>query len=141
MNRLLIKRLSEAAVKPTRQSLGSAGYDLYAAADVMIEGRGYRLIPTDIAVVIPEGHYGRISSRSGLALRYGLEVGAGVIDEDYRGSLGVILHNHSNTDYQVRRGDRIAQLIIEPYKVVEVVEVEDLGTTERGTGGFGSTGK
>jgi len=99
------------------------------------------LIPTDISIGIPSGCYGRVAPRSGLALKFFLDTGAGVIDEDYRGSLGVVMFNFSKTDYEVRAEDRIAQLILERIYTPEIVEVENLEDTDRGTGGFGSTGK
>lgn len=95
---------------------------------------------TDIALAIPDGCYGRIAPRSGLAWKHHLDVGAGVIDKDYRGSVGVVMFNFSKTDYQVHQGDRIAQLILERIAVPPVVEVNELDNTTRGTGGYGSTG-
>lgn len=95
---------------------------------------------TDIQVEVPEESYGRVAPRSGLAVKNFIDVGAGVVDEDYRGNLGVVLFNHSDIDFEVKRGDRIAQFICERifYPVLE--EVKSLTDTERGAGGFGSTG-
>jgi dUTP pyrophosphatase len=135
-----VKILSEHAILPTRGSVSSAGLDLYAAHDAIVYARGRELVRTDIAISVPQGTYGRIAPRSGLAYKHGIDVGAGVIDEDYTGNVGVILFNHSETNFTVSKGDRIAQLIIEKIEYVDVVHVRDLSSTDRGTNGFGSTG-
>ncbi|KAJ7958044.1 deoxyuridine 5'-triphosphate nucleotidohydrolase-like [Quillaja saponaria] len=137
---LRVKKLSELTVLPSRASPLSAGYDLSSAAETKVPARGKALIPTDLSISIPEGTYARIAPRSGLAWKYSIDVGAGVIDADYRGSIGVILFNHSDVDFEVKMGDRIAQLIIEKIMTPDVLEVEDLDSTVRGGGGFGSTG-
>ena len=139
--KLLVKRLSPHAVLPSRGSSGAAGFDLSSAAAVVVPARGRALVPTDLSVAVPFGCYGRIAPRSGLALKHSIDVGAGVVDGDYRGPLGVLLFNHGDVDHAVQVGDRVAQLILE--KIVEgaeVEEAEELGATERGQGGFGSTG-
>ena len=92
------------------------------------------------SVKVPEGTYGRIAPRSGLAVKHGIQVGAGVIDSDYTGELKVVLFNHNNKKYNIKPGFRIAQLILEQCVTPEVVEVDDLDTTDRGNNGFGSTG-
>ena len=102
--------------------------------------RGKALIGTGLAFAIPVGNYGRIAPRSGLAVRNSLHVGAGVVDADYRGEVKVLLFNHSDDDFEVKEGDRIAQMIIEKYTLTALEEVEELSETERGAGGFGSTG-
>ncbi|XP_018441691.1 deoxyuridine 5'-triphosphate nucleotidohydrolase [Raphanus sativus] len=135
-----VKKLSEKAVLPTRGSPLSAGYDLSSAADSKVPARGKALIPTDLSVAVPEGTYARIAPRSGLAWKHSIDVGAGVIDADYRGPVGVILFNHSDADFEVKVGDRVAQMIIERIVTPQVLEVEDLDATVRGEGGFGSTG-
>ncbi|KAL1220214.1 Deoxyuridine 5'-triphosphate nucleotidohydrolase [Cardamine amara subsp. amara] len=135
-----VKKLSEKAVLPTRGSSLSAGYDLSSAVDSKVPARGKALIPTDLSIAVPEGTYARIAPRSGLAWKHSIDVGAGVIDADYRGPVGVILFNHSDVEFEVKLGDRIAQLIIEKIVTPEVMEVEDLDSTVRGEGGFGSTG-
>ncbi|GMH32390.1 hypothetical protein BSKO_00224 [Bryopsis sp. KO-2023] len=137
---LRVKRLSENATIPQRGSSRAAGYDLSSAEDCSVPARGKTLIKTDLSVAIPPGTYGRVAPRSGLALKKFIDVGAGVIDEDYRGPLGVILFNFSDTEFEVKTGDRIAQLILERIYTPDVEEVEELDDTERGTGGFGSTG-
>ncbi|XP_047982815.1 deoxyuridine 5'-triphosphate nucleotidohydrolase-like [Salvia hispanica] len=137
---LRVKRLSEKAVLPSRGSPLSAGYDLSSAVETKVPARGKALVPTDLSVAVPEGTYARIAPRSGLAWKHSIDVGAGVVDADYRGPVGVILFNHSDVDFQVKVGDRIAQLIIQQIVTPEVAEVDDLDATARGSGGFGSTG-
>lgn len=97
-------------------------------------------IKTDISISFPHGLYARVAPRSGLAWKNSIDVGAGVIDVDYRGTVGVILFNHSDVEFKIAAGDRVAQLILEHIYTPEVVEVEDLDETERNAGGFGSTG-
>ncbi|KAF8401051.1 hypothetical protein HHK36_014354 [Tetracentron sinense] len=137
---LRVKKLSEKAVLPSRASPLSAGYDLSSATETKVPVRGKVLVPTDLSIGIPEGTYARIAPRSGLAWKHSIDVGAGVIDADYRGPVGVILFNHSDVDFEVKLGDRIAQLIIEKIIMPEVLEIENLDSTVRGIGGFGSTG-
>ncbi|KAH6566969.1 hypothetical protein BASA50_003024 [Batrachochytrium salamandrivorans] len=137
---LCVKRLSEHAQLPKRGSAEAAGYDLCSAHDAVIPALGRGVVPTDLSIALPPNTYGRVAPRSGLAVKHFIDVGAGVVDRDYRGPLGVVLFNFGTSDFQVKRGDRIAQLIIERIAMVDVVEVEDLDNTERGQGGFGSTG-
>jgi dUTP pyrophosphatase len=139
MSTLRIVRMSPGARMPTKGSDWSAGYDLYASADVTVGSRDRACIPTDLVVAVPPGTYGRIAPRSGLALQHFIDVGAGVIDGDYRGPLGVVLFNHGLKPFAVKRGDRIAQLICEKIVYPELKEVEGLETTNRGEKGFGST--
>ncbi len=105
-----------------------------------IPPRGKALVPTAIALAIPEGYYGRVAPRSGLAHKHFIDVGAGVIDCDYRGPLGVILFNFGEAAFEVKRGDRIAQLILEKIGMATIRQVASLDDTARGAGGFGSTG-
>lgn len=135
-----VQKLSQFAKIPTRGSDGAAGYDLYAAYDGVVPARGKALIKTDIAMAIDPSVYGRVAPRSGLAWKNSIDTGAGVIDSDYRGNIGVILFNHSNDPFKVVAGDRIAQLIFEKILIVDFDEVENLDDTSRGEGGFGSTG-
>jgi len=137
---LKVKRLSEHAILPARGSKRAAGYDLCSAYEYVVPAGGKALVKTDIAIAVPEGHYGRVAPRSGLAVKNFIDVGAGVIDEDYRGNVGVVLFNFGAEDFAIRHGDRVAQLVLERISTPEVVEVEDLDDTERGAGGFGSTG-
>lgn len=137
---LQIKKLSEKGRLPTRGSAFAAGYDIYAARDTTIPARGKALVDTDISMAIPEGTYGRIAPRSGLASKNFIDTGAGVIDADYRGQVKVLLFNHAEADFEIKEGDRIAQLILERIYTPEVVEVQELAESVRGAGGFGSTG-
>lgn len=134
------KALSERAVLPLRASTSAAGLDLFSATEGIVPARGRQLFSTDLALAIPHGFYGRIAPRSSLAWRYGIETGAGVIDSDYRGNVGVILFNHSDVDYEVKQGDRIAQLIVEQISTAPVIMVAELDTTIRQDGAYGSTG-
>ncbi|WRW24759.1 dUTPase [Singapore grouper iridovirus] len=140
--KLRFSKITDRATTPTKGSKLSAGYDLYSAQDLAIEPKGYSLVKTDIRVAVPHGHYGRVAARSGLAVRHGIDVGAGVIDEDYRGNVGVVLFNHDKHTFYVLQGDRIAQLICEKISYPELKEEPelDIEETERGSAGFGSTG-
>ncbi|XP_021117124.1 deoxyuridine 5'-triphosphate nucleotidohydrolase, mitochondrial isoform X1 [Heterocephalus glaber] len=139
--RLRFVRLSEHATAPTRGSARAAGYDLYSAYDYIIPPMEKALVKTDIQIALPSGCYGRVAPRSGLAAKHFIDVGAGVIDEDYRGNVGVVLFNFGKEKFEVKKGDRIAQLICERIYYPEIEEVQELDDTERGSGGFGSTGK
>lgn len=137
---LQVKLLSPSATVPTRGSVHAAGYDLYASVETVIAPRGRAVVKTDISIAIPEDTYARIAPRSGLAVKKGIQTGAGVVDYDYRGPVGVVLFNHSDEEFVAKPGDRIAQLILERITTPPVVEVEELSETVRGAGGFGSTG-
>lgn len=134
---------SENATLPTRGSVLSAGYDIYASEEAVIPAQGQGLVGTDISVAVPIGTYGRVAPRSGLAVKHGISTGAGVIDADYRGEVKVVLFNHSQKDFQIQKGDRIAQLVLERIVMADIKQItaEELDTTARGEGGFGSTGK
>lgn len=136
---LRVQKLTPDAKTPMRTSPDAAGYDLVSVEDICVPARGRCLVKTGIAVAIPRNTYARIAPRSGLALKNGLDVGAGVVDYDYRGEIGVILFNHTDDPYKVCKGDRIAQMILESIVTPDVFEVDSLDTTERGSGGFGST--
>jgi len=140
VSKLFIRRLSEHAKIPTKGSKLAAGYDLYSAHDYLIKARGREMVKTDLQIALPTGCYGRVAPRSGLAWKHSIDVGAGVIDEDYRGPLNVILFNLGDQDFEIKRGDRIAQLICEKIEQTDLEEVSDLDSTERGANGFGSTG-
>jgi len=105
-----------------------------------VPAKGKFLVSTGLQIAPPAGHYARIAPRSGLASKLFIDVGAGVVDGDYRGEVKVLLFNFSDTEFEVKKGDRIAQLICEKYAHVEIVETDSLEETERGSGGFGSTG-
>lgn len=140
-----IKRLTGTAVIPTRESSSAAGYDLYAdiAEAVTIQPHETARINTGIAMEIPEGYFGGVAARSGLAAKEGLRPANcyGIVDSDYRGPIIVALHNDSETERVIVPQERIGQIIIQPYLNVSFCEVDELSETERGTGGFGSTGK
>ena len=141
---LRIKKLTDTAVTPTYGSEFSAGADLYYDGNVTIEiaPDETKLIHTGIAMEIPEGLVGLIYARSGLASKRGLAPAnkVGVIDSDYRGEVMVALHNHSDKPQSIEPRERIAQFVLAPYVTAEFLEVDDLSSTVRGEGGFGSTG-
>ncbi|KAF9699505.1 hypothetical protein EKO04_002662 [Ascochyta lentis] len=137
---LQVLLLSSHATAPTKGSAFAAGHDLYSAKDTVIPARGRAIVATDISISVPVGTYGRVAPRSGLAAKHGIDTMAGVIDADYRGPVGVILANLSDTDFEIKVGDRIAQLIVEKIAMPEVVVVQKLEESVRGAGGFGSTG-
>ena len=137
---LRVKRLTNDATLPVRSSGGAVGYDIYTTDNIIIQPGGRELVSTGIAMVLPKDVYGRIAPRSGLAVKHGIQVGAGVIDPDYTGEVKVLLFNHGNKEFEVNKGDRIAQLILERCETPEVEEVLDIQQTQRGNGGFGSTG-
>lgn len=138
----LFAKVVPEATLPARATPGSAGYDLSACEDAIVPARGWKMVNTGIAIQIPTDCYARVAPRSGLTLKKGLDVGAGVVDSDYRDMIRVILFNHSDTEFSIQTGDRIAQLVFERIYTPEVQEVsyEVLTNTERGLGGFGSTG-
>ena len=140
-----IKKLKENATIPTRGSRYCAGYDLYSCLlePVTIQPGETAKIPTGLAVEIPKGYAGLIFARSGLSTKKGLAPAnkVGVCDSDYRGEYIVALHNHSNQSAVVNHGERIAQLVVVPFLEVDFVEVDALSETDRGDGGFGSTGE
>lgn len=139
---LRVKNLTTKAHSLTRGSAESAGLDLCSAYAYLIPPQSRLLVSTDLSITVPEGTYGRIAPRSGLAKNNGIDVLAGVIDPDYTGPVGVILYNtDANNPFQINPGDRIAQLILERYESNVIVEtVGELSVTDRGNGGFGSTG-
>ena len=137
-----IKKLEPEAIIPTKGSDAAAGVDLYAPRALVIHPRSNGIINTGLAIEIPDGYFGAIFARSGMATRKGLRPAncVGVIDSDYRGEIIVVLHNDTDIIRPVQEGDRIAQLVILPYEKIEFSEVEELTDTERADGGFGSTG-
>ena len=146
-----VKKLYEDAQLPTRGSADAAGWDLYAYGYEGASGDWTLTIPphstvkinSGVAVALPQGSFGGIYPRSGLATKQGLAPAnkVGVVDSDYRGPLIVALYNHSDLPQIVHKGDRIAQLIVQPYLDVSFTEVDELDNTARGEGGFGSSGK
>ena len=136
------KRCSSAAHVPKTAHNASAGYDIWCGEKVILKPWSRKVILTDLKQAIPEGYYGRVVRRSGIAKKYGVMVHNGTIDSDYHGIVGVILFHFSNEEYVIERGDRIAQMIIERFFTRKFGEVREFSkeNTERGEGGFGSTG-
>lgn len=129
-------------LRPTRGSADAAGFDLYASSKASIAPQSRAIVKTGIVLEIPSEYYGRIAPRSGLALKHGIDVMAGVIDADYRGEIGVILYNtDKEKTFHVDIGDRIAQIIIEKYYNFDMVLASEISYTKRNDGGFGSSGK
>jgi dUTP pyrophosphatase len=140
---VLVKRLDRGLPLPTRAYGGDAGVDLYAAEAVRLEPGARAMVGTGVAVAIPTGFAGLVTPRSGLAQRHGLGVvnAPGVVDSGYRGEIRVILVNHGAEPVSLARGERIAQLLVVPVETQGLLEVEELPSSERGEGGFGSTGR
>lgn len=139
MNRVQV-RLDPEAFLPVRQTVGSAGYDLHSSANDIIKSKSRKLVSTGLKISIPLGMYGRIAPRSSLACKKFVDVGAGVVDNDYRGEVKVLLINNGAEDFKIEKGDRIAQLIFENCSTPKLEVVSELDETVRGQGGFGSTG-
>ncbi len=139
-----VKKLNENAKLPTYGSKDAAGADLYActAEEIEIAPHATAMIPTGIALELPVGYAGFIYARSGLASKKGLAPAnkVGVVDCDYRGEVKVALHNHTEIPQTIAAGERVAQLVVAPYITADFEEVDELSSTERGAGGFGSTG-
>lgn len=129
---------------PTYQTQHSAGMDLLAAIDepIILKPMERKVVPTGISIALPEGYEAQVRARSGLAAKFGIAManGVGTIDADYRGEIGAILINLGQEDFTINRGDRIAQLVIAKYERIDWQLVETLDETDRGQGGFGSTG-
>lgn len=140
-----IKKLTETAILPERGSAYAAGYDLFADTEGKVEIAPHTtaMLPTGLAMEIPEGYFGGIFARSGLASKEALRPAncVGVVDADYRGEVKVALHNDSGEVRVITPGQKIAQLVVVPFLSVEFDEVDELSDTVRGAGGFGSTGK
>jgi dUTP diphosphatase len=140
---LRVKRLTASAVLPTYAKPGDSGLDLHSAVDLTLPPGESRLVQTGIAIELPPGTEAQVRPRSGLARQHAVTVlnAPGTIDEGYRGEVGVLLINHGRVEFQVTSGMRIAQLVVQRRLEVQVVESGDLSSTERGAGGFGSTGR
>ena len=135
-----VLKCHEHAVLPKRGSNLSAGSDLHSVLDYVIEPKSRCLISTGLKMQFPHDVYARIAPRSGLALKNGIDVMAGVIDPDYTGEIKVLLYNTSDIKFEIQRGDRIAQIIFEQFKYPNFSEVSEITETERSSGGFGSSG-
>ena len=137
---LSFKRLDSRATLPSRGSASAAGLDIYAIEDLIIRPGERALARTGLAVAIPQGYYGRVAPRSGLATKKGLDVLAGVIDADYRGEIICLLYNAGNETIELSAGSKSCQLIIEKIITPTAVWADEISKTDRGSGGFGSTG-
>lgn len=139
---LAFKRIHPDAVLPAYAHPSDAGMDLRSVADVVIPRGGRALVPTGLVILLPPRYEAQVRPRSGLALKHGVTVlnSPGTIDAGYRGEIGVILANFGEADFAVKKGDKIAQLVIAPVTQPQVVETDVVDATDRGMGGFGSTG-
>jgi dUTP pyrophosphatase len=135
-----VKLIHPNAKVPTRGSPGAAGFDLYAVESAVVVPGAHVLIATGVCFEILLGWYGRVAPRSGLAVKFGINVHAGVIDSDYRGEVSVALINHGDTTWEIKVGDRIAQIVFEKCWDGGLIEIEELSQTKRGEGAYGSTG-
>jgi dUTP pyrophosphatase len=138
--KIKFKKINDKATQPTFGSKHSAAMDLYSCEPVELEPGEYTLVKTGIVMEIPEGYWGNIRDRSGLAAKHAIHTLAGVIDSDYRGELKIAMINLSKEIYSINIGDRIAQMIISQHESPELEEVSELDDTDRGAGSFGSTG-
>ncbi|KAI6173060.1 Deoxyuridine 5'-triphosphate nucleotidohydrolase [Aphelenchoides besseyi] len=139
---LRFSRVHEDAKQPIYSSANAAGMDLSSCEDAVVPAKGKMLVNIGLKLAIPHGYYGRVAPRSGLAVKNFIDVGAGVIDEDYRGELKVLLFNFGENDFHVKKGERVAQLLVEKVLHCELLEIpeSELDVTVRGAAGFGSTG-
>lgn len=142
---LCVELMEPTAILPSKNKASDAGYDLHSFETYSIPAGGSQTISTKIKINIPNGYYGRIASRSGLACKSNIEVGAGVVDQNYQGEIIVLLRNFGKNDYLVNKGDRVAQIILTPYLSLPVLKVKSIveifGYSNRGDNGFGSSGK
>ena len=134
-------KTSPEAKEPSQANFSDAGYDLFSTEELNLKPFERSVVKTGIKLALPEGYYGRVAPRSGLAIKKGIDVLAGVIDSGYRGEIGVVLINLSSSDQTLNKGDKIAQLIIEKCYEVCFSEVSSLSDSDRGEGGFGSSGE
>ena len=130
MEPLKFKRIGKESRCPTKGSIDSTGYDLYSAEETEVLPWKRKVVGTQIAIKVPKGTYGRITPRSGLAAKHGIDIGVGVIDTDYRGEVKILLINHSNVKFDIKRGDRITQLVLEKISLAELNEVSELDETQ-----------
>ena len=145
-----IRRISDTAITPVKSHTQDACFDLFANEDVVLKYGETRVVPTGIAIELPDGYYADVRPRSGITSKSALRVHLGTIDSNYRGDIGIICENashrklasmnHMNTDIEINRGSKIAQLLIQKLPEIELVEVNELSDSERGINGFGSTG-
>lgn len=136
-----IKKLHPDAQVPRYGRPGDAGLDLHALQDMIVPAGERVLVPTGIAIAIPPGTVGLVWDRSGMAAKHGMKTMAGVIDHTYRGELKIVLFNTTHETFEIKNGDRVAQLLIQPIITANVIETDELDETHRGKGGFGSSGR
>ena len=136
-----VKKLNPAAVIPVKAHPTDAGFDLVASQTTTIPANGRALIPTDMAMAIPEGYYGMVVGRSGNTIKRGLVGMTGVVDAGYRNGIGIMAFNLTNEDITIKQGERAGQIVLTPILSCELEEVGELDDTDRGTGGYGSTGR
>jgi len=137
--KLCVKRIHPAAKLPSYGHPGDAGLDLHSSADLSLAPGEVRAVPTGLQIAVPAGHVGLVWDKSGISLK-GVHRFAGVVDAGYRGEVRVVMINLGREPYEIKAGMKIAQMLIQPVTVVDVMECDDLGDTSRGEGGFGSTG-
>ena len=139
---LRFKKVHPDAVLPAYAHKSDAGMDVRSVADIVVPPGGRALVPTGLVMLLPPGYEAQVRPRSGLALKHGVTVlnTPGTIDSGYRGEVGVILANFGEAEFAVRKGDKVAQIVVAPVTQAEVVEVDEIDSTDRGVGGFGSTG-
>ncbi|MEX2145057.1 MAG: dUTP diphosphatase [Candidatus Spechtbacterales bacterium] len=141
MTNIFVQKMDPSAKLPSYSYEGDAGMDLFSFEDVNLEAGGKALIATGIKVAIPKGYAGFVWDKSGIAVKHHIKTMAGVIDSNYRGELKIALTNLGKSAYQIKKGEKIAQLIVKPVASVDITEVQNIETdTERGEGGFGSSG-
>lgn len=140
MIKVKIIKISEDAIIPKYATSQDAGCDIYSIENVLIKSKEFKSIKTGIKIEIPNGYYGRIAPKSGLALKNGIDTLAGVVDSGYRGEINVVLINNSDNDFKIEKGSKIAQIIFEKIDQAIFEEVKELNESDRGGNGFGSTG-
>lgn len=138
--RLQIKRLTSTAILPKYANPGDAGMDLFSDEEVTLQPGERKAVKTGIAFALPPNHVGLVWDKSSVSSKMGVHCLAGVIDESYRGEVQIVMINHASTPQSFTRGQKIAQLLVQPISYAQVEEVQELNETTRGTGGFGSTG-
>ena len=136
-----VKKLDKNATIPTQSNSSDAGWDMYALEDTVLEPSSRTLVKTGVSLEIPPDFVGLIWPRSGLAVKSGIDVFAGVVDSGYRGDVGVCLYNSSDSTLEIKKGDRIAQILFQPSPFFKLTESDQLTSSNRGQGGFGSTGR
>lgn len=141
VGRVIKIKKAKNAFAPQMATAGSAGYDLRSPVDFVIKARDKHIVDVGVTIELPAGMYAQVKSRSGMAFKHQVVVGAGVIDNDYRGTISVLLFNHGKKSRAFRRGDKIAQFIVQEYANLPIIECEELSSTQRDTNGFGSTGR